>query len=526
MKLIFIFFFLFLIPHLILAKKEKEFTEFYSFFRKGEYKKALGALEKVKGKGDFISQKNFLIALCYKRLQDFEKASFFFKEAIRLGYKKEELFYEYGQVLYANNDLEKATRAFQISFKKGYLPAFSLYYQAHIAEILENPQAVKLNYLKVIKNEKADAELKQVAYLRLAELIYSKAKDKFKNLFYIQSYVIPLLEKGLTIDPDSEKAREIELRKDQILLEFNIHPLVLVNGRKVGKKGKYLDFTQKIKRDDNVTLETNRPEGDDVTYLDSWIYDNSLFASYRWIFGKRWIVTPEIGMSYVKYADSKNSEVYQNDSFSFSPALRSSWEHRFFNRRAGFLIDYEYSRARRNREAKKWGLQFYGQSKTFVFGERIRLWPNGDTTVKWKLKSYRSYRSDLNSKTKTFYADQIWAFRSGHLFVGLVILDFTTVEDPSSSTNSYFFRGDYLIPNSFGGLTFNFNLNYNLLDTKLQSETRGTEKTLGVGFKLSRRLGKVIKAGLFYDYTKSSSLSRSYSYEKKNFGLELRWNIL
>ena len=520
-RLIFSFFlFLTLLGNLQASEKLKDF---YLHYKEGKYLKALVALEEIRADREFESTRAYLSALCYKNLQNFEKSILFFKKAVKLKHKAQELMYEYGQVLYGANELEKAQRAFRISFEQGYKKSFSLYYQAHIGELLDQPGKTKANYLKLVKDEKADKNLRQVALFRLGELIFGYTRNKFKAINYIEKYVVPLMNKAIEVDPDSKVATEIEQRLDEILLEFNIHPLMMVNGRRLGKEGKNLNFIAKVKRDDNVTQETDSAgSSSGATYFDSFIYDLTLDWSYRWILKKRFVLTPELNLNFVQYSDDVNAEVFQNNSYSIAPAFRTSTEHTFFGKRASFLLDWEYNYTARDKESKE-ERDFYGRSQTIVVGQRVRFMPNGDSTFRLKFKSYTNYLTSQNSSTNTFVFDQIYVRSNGHILIYLFNLDMTKVEDETYSTNSYLNRIDYLLPSFYGGLSLNFNTSLTLLDTKLQKETRGMEKTLGLGVKISKRMGKKIKLSVFYDYTKNTSKdAENYSYTKNVYGLELR----
>ncbi|MCR9205393.1 MAG: hypothetical protein NXH75_12495, partial [Halobacteriovoraceae bacterium] len=182
-----------------------DLSEFYVDYKTGNYQSAVDKLVIIPNEGrDFEATRNYLMALCYKGMQRHDKAVTHFKQAIRLGKKSEDIFFEYAQSLFAINDLESAKRAFRISFEKKHKPDFSLYYIAHIGELLEDGSSVKKNYVKLIKDPNADKSLKQVAYFRLAELIYSQTKDKFYANNYIVDYVVPLLDKAEALNPKSD----------------------------------------------------------------------------------------------------------------------------------------------------------------------------------------------------------------------------------------------------------------------------------------------------------------------------------
>ena len=466
------------------------------------------------------------MALCHKYLQNFEKSISLFQQALELNYTKKDFYYEYAQALYAYNELEKASEMFQKSFEKNHQKDSSLYYQAHIAELLEQPKKAKKIYIQMIKMKKFDLEIKQLAYLKLVELIWIREKEKARKISYAQKYLIPLLNKGMALKPESDNALKLDRRREQILFSLKIHPLLMVNGRRLSKRRAHLSLTQKIKRDDNITFETNRQEeGKEAKYLDSWIYDTSLFSSYRWVFKRRWIFTPEMSAYHLKYADQTHAQVYANDSLSLYPALRIIREHRLGNKQAGFLISYEEGHSQRNVAKQRGDLQFYSRSRTLTLGERIGLFSNGEITLQGKIKDYKSYRPEFNGKTYTFSFDQFYFFKNGHAIINLFNVDLVETKDPLYATRRYFARLDYLFPSLFSLFNVSLNMGYTLLDTKLQSSTRGTEKTLEYGTQLSASLSKSIRANLSYQYTHNDSLNSFYSYEKKVLSLGLKWGL-
>ncbi|MBT5093641.1 MAG: tetratricopeptide repeat protein, partial [Halobacteriovoraceae bacterium] len=229
----------------------KELALFYKFYRTGKYSQALKELKKLEGRPRIRGNLPYFRGMCYKKLQQYDEAIEEFKKAIQNGDRTKGIFYEYGQALYANNELERARKAFDLSFKRNYKAPFSLYYMAQIASIIEDASATKTNFVKIIENKRAEKNILQVAYFQLAELIYNLIKKKFDPHKYVQKYVIPLLDKAYEVDQDSAAAVDIFKRKDEILIAHKIHPYVMVNGRKVSRKDIVLNFQGTYSQDDN-----------------------------------------------------------------------------------------------------------------------------------------------------------------------------------------------------------------------------------------------------------------------------------
>jgi len=506
--------------------QDNNLKEFYIKFKTGNYQAALQELEAITAASEFDKTRYYLMAICFKNMQSHNKAVDYFKLAIKLGNTSDDIFYEYGQSLFAINDLNSASRAFRISFKKNYKRDYSLYYMAHIGELLEDHKLVKLNYLKLIKDKNTLPDMKQVAYLRLAELIYKLIQNKFYSQTYIEKYVIPLLEKGEAINPKSDTASEIQSRYDEILLKHNMHPLLLDNGRMLSRQATNVTFTQEVRFDDNVTLESDSP-GLTATNTDtaSSIYFTDIYFSKRYLSGRRFIFTPEMRFSYSEYGEENNPDIAQNDSYSIAPALRGSYEFSWNKLKSSLLyeLEYNYSARDKNQVGER---TFFGRSLTYTLGLRRRFFKNGDTTVKLRQRSLTSFSDALSGTTTTLYFDQLWVRENGHIIVGLFITDFYRPTSEFSATDSYLFRVDYLMPRLFWGLDFNWSASVSMLDTKLQKEVRGVERNTLLGLKIQKRLNRRWRLGLTYNYNQNDSSDEvNFSYKKTTYGLELRYSF-
>lgn len=499
---------------------------FYLQFKTGNYQAALQELALIQASSEFEPTRNYLMALTYKNMQKHVEAIPHFKRAIKLGKNSEDLFFEYGQSLFAINELDKAKRAFRISFEKGFKPDICLYYIAHIGEILEDPKAVKVNYIKLIKDKRTEPGMRQVAYLRLAELIYNRVKDKFYAHNYIAKYVVPLLDKGKAIDPKSSTASEIDSRYDEILLKHNMHPLLLDNGRMLSRQATTITFTQQYQMDDNVTLESDAP-GVATTNTDqsSAILNSDFYYAKRFVGGKYFVHTPEIRLTYSEYLNSTNPEVFQNNSYTIGPAFRGSYNFSWNKKRAELLyeLDYNYTARDKNQEGTR---TFFGRSFTYTLGLRKRFLKNGDTTIKLRQRDLTSFSTGISGTTTTLYVDQLFVRENGDIIVGLFVTDFYRPENELNATDSYLARIDYLMPRLFLGIDVNLSASLSMLDTKLQSDRRGTERNTTFGVKVQRRFSNRWRFGLTFNRIQNSSADvENFSYTKTVTGMELRYSF-
>ncbi len=502
-----------------------DLEDFYVYFKTGKYQKAVEALQLIRGTRSFESTRSYLMALCFKNMQQYDKAIAFFKLAIRDGNSSKDLFFEYGQTLFAENDLEKAKRAFNISFKKGYKSSYSLYYISYISELLEDHPNTKKNYIQLIKDKNADVGLRQFAYFKLSQFVYERVKGKFYVPSYIERFVAPLMIKGIELDPSSSTASDMRVKYDEILLKHQMHPLLMMNGRMLSRKGLSLFVTQQYKVDDNVTLQSDAPAlASTTSNASSWISNTEVFLSRRYLGGRRFIITPEVRLNYVHYGESENIEIAQNDSYSLTPALRGSYEFSWNKKVASLLFEAEYDYTARDKyqEGKR---SFFGRSTTFTIGLQRAFFDNGDTTIRLKKRELSSFSESISGPTTSLSLDQLWIRKNGHILIGLISMDSYRPNSSFNATDSFFLRGDYLIPRLLLGIDLNLSTSLTMLDTKEQSSTRGTEKTLDLGLRLVKRINNRIRlAGFMNKISNNSADEENFSYSKQTYGLEFRYS--
>ena len=140
-------------------------------------------------------------------------------------------------------------------------------------------------------------------------------------------------------DKNSTVAKDIENRMKEIKIEFKLDPDLMENGRRISSKRYALSLQQKIKFDTNVTLANDQST---VTQSkkESYIFDSEFYAKGDFVFKKRFITSIDFKILNTKYSDTKNSSVYQNNSYSFYSNLKNKFEHTLFQKPASFLFDW------------------------------------------------------------------------------------------------------------------------------------------------------------------------------------------
>ncbi len=502
--------------------------EFYKYFKNGQYPKALLSLESYSPQDNSLASKAYLSGLSYSRMQEYDKAITEFIKAIVQKNKSSDLYYEYGQALYATNELKKAREAFKASAALKYNRPASLYYVAHISQILEEYAMAREYYVKAIKDRKSDAKMKQIAQFQLGETLFSIARTKSKSpsTLYrrVDRYILPMFTSAYNLDKRSSLAPEINQRISAIMQEFDLDPNVLANGRKINPKRYNLSFSQKVRFDNNISL-VNEENDVKESMKSSSIYETELHGSYDFVLKKRFIISPDARLTYTKHANQKDAEVYQNDSLVMNFALKNKYEHKVLDLPASLIFDIDYSTTQKDWQAQK-KKEFYAKSTTFTLGETFNYFDFGDTSFKIKRKNFIGANIDINNHTTTFSADQTIFLPIQHLVV--LLLEANLIDNfnaKESSTNTFLFRTDYIIPEIFETYTLGTALAVNMTDTKAQKKIRGTEMSWNPSIDLSKDLFENSKISLNYDYTKSTSDSPQYAYGKSVYTAEFSYSF-
>jgi tetratricopeptide (TPR) repeat protein len=173
---------------------------------KGNYTEAITILNADSG----IADQSYFLGICYSRLQEFDKAILSFQKSVEEKSSKTDLYYEYGQALYAANELKKARSQFQESFRLNFNPAGSLYYIGHISQMLEEYKQAQASFEKIIRDYSSDLKMKQIALFQFVETTLILMKDKSPE--NIAKYIIPSLKKAQATIPDTTVANDIEKR--------------------------------------------------------------------------------------------------------------------------------------------------------------------------------------------------------------------------------------------------------------------------------------------------------------------------
>jgi tetratricopeptide (TPR) repeat protein len=519
--------FIFLAPtHGFAQSSEERLALALRAFNRGNFSETLRELERIQTTNQrILSTRAYLRGVSHSRLQQFTRASEALNEAANLGNDSRDLFYELGQAYYARNSMEDARKSFLRSYQLGHMRAVSLYYMAHISQLLyEHDKAMRF-FEEILNESSADANLKQVAIFQRAEvqLVANEERTLKERSSLVSTTIIPELDRALEAAPEGNAVADIRRRRQEILDQYNLDPTKMLNGRPIPQKKFSGNFSQKLRYDDNITLANDQPTVV-ATQRDSYVLDSSLYATYNMALWRRLALMPELRISRTHHLDRQDSTIYSNDRLSYAPAIRSRIEHKIFDRQAAFIMQLFYDKAKQASTTDK-SLEDFSESWTYGTGYRISLLPWGDSTVRFRHKRYRAENNSLDNDTNTFSLEQSLMLPNRHLIVLLLQYDDTdNFNNPNSSSTTTMARADYIITNIIPRTNLYFGLSYMGMKTELQPE-RGNEVTWNPSVRMTRRLSPNMRLGIDYNYNTKSSGLVANEYTKNTTSLELRYDF-
>lgn len=506
-------------------------TTFTKLFKNEEYSEAIAFMETYEEQKLPPGKKAYFLAISKSRLQRFDEAIVHFEEAQEKKCTNEDLNYEYGQALYAINNLAEARYEFLKSIGSNFNYIASTYYVAHISEILEDYVTAKYHYRRLIKYKKIDRKMLQIALFQYTKVLLKMMKREEASLRdveiklayldinlinHIPRYIIPLLQKALAIDQKSSISTEIAEFIQVLLDEYKIDPNVMANGRKISDRKIYASISQALRYDDNIEL----------TKKSSMLYKTDVFAKYDLVAKKRIVFSPEIRMSYLKHIEQESAEVYQFDSFSFTPAGRIKLEHTYNSKPATISVDLEYNRSYRDWKKTR-NKDYYSKNFTIGVGEQLSLSSSSETSFGLRRTNYENQLMFSNYKLTSASVDHYAFLRDGsQLLIGtLELSQFNFYETPSLNNNVYTLRFIHLMFEVIPTYTFQTIISFSVTDTKEQKKTRGNEINLNPSFEIIKAFTNQLRLSTNFSFTTNSSKQEDYKYQKKVFGTSLSYTF-
>jgi tetratricopeptide (TPR) repeat protein len=527
-KIIFLLLTIFLIDLTYGAKRSTntQLVSILKLYKKGNYQDAIKKLSYLEKNKSQRATAQYWKGLCYSKLQEYELANKYFGKALKFKNPPKDLYYEYGQSLYANDKLKRARKAFLGSAKRKFKTATSVYYVAYLSQLLEE-YPIALKYFKKINSlEKIDRNLAQAANLQIAEIILIQAEKKENPVGTIKDYVLPQFEVAYEVAENSILATDIQTRIRDVKKKYDLDKTKLANGKKLSEKPYKVKVKQAFVSDSNVTLESDSTNVSS-TSKDSFIHKTTAQGSYRFISRRRITTTPQLRIIHEQYTEDKNPSVYQNNSDTFTGSLKNEHHHTINKNQANAILDLDYTYIRRDHDQDK-EKEYYSRAWTITAGEKLKYFDMGATTAKVKYKSTENTSSLLDSTLFTLSLSQTTALPNKQLLISTISFDNNDSNTDTSDNKTYDFRFSYIGPIIFEKVKIEGGLGISFLDTMKQSSTRGVEKKYNPSVKLARPLREYLKgleASAELAYTKNTSKSTTNEYSKTEIVFELEYKL-
>lgn len=467
------------------------------------------------------AEAHYLQGVVYNRQDNYQSAREALEKSLTLRSDNPNLFYEYGQTLYALNEFSRSQQFFRRSMQQDFMKPQSLYYLAHISQLLDQHlQAIEFFNL-LIAESTTPRSLRQIAHFQRADSMMRIARNQSDNLDQIvKNDILPNLYRALEINPQSAVASDIQQRIIELQREFETDPNVLVSGRRISAKRWQLQLAQRMSYDNNITFANDLPTTQ-ATQEDAFIFQSILQAQYTHVLRQRFLVTPFIRMSHLTHSKRNDPEIHKNDSYSIRPSLRTQTEFTLFERPATFLLDFDYDYIARDYSETK-TKQFYARSTSYSLGQRLQLFRFGESTLRFRSSDYQGHEQQMDRTNNSYSFDQVVVLPNRHMIILLFLYDQLKAENTINSSDSMTYRIDYLVPELTPEITLGLNLTYSSVDLYNDPQRSGADTILSPGISFTKRLGQRFRARLSYNYTDFSSSISENEYDKHNISAELR----
>ena len=511
------------------SSKEK-WNQVYTFFRGGNYQLAIDELKDLPPDDAFsYSNREYLLGICYARLQNFDQAIEHLNLALKLNSLAEDIYYELGQALFAAGRLPEAKEQFKYSIAKKFKRAESAYYIAYISESLGDQKLADDYYQRIIGLAKEESKsVRAVALFKVAELrlkrLESQKKNKDDTWKEIQKKILPYYEHIKETMPRTAAADEAEAKFQELVVKYGKEFPRMRNGVPIPKEPFLFRFSQDIKYDSNVVSKADESTLE-VTHADSFALKPGFLLRYQENIKKTWSIIPELSSEYTYYTQRDEPVVYGSDNFIIAPAIRTRMEHFLYDSPSTLLLEVEenYTLQDYLREKK---LLYYNRYLNFILGERSKPFQTGSTTLKLNAKFYES--KDVDTNSISIGANLSQNFRYLEEYDLSVTLDFQrkTARLPINDQNSLRIAANTNFVEVWKKTDLNPFISLTVTDTKLQRPTRGYEFSFNPGVNISREYSKHLQGKLKYNFTRNWSRDVvNYQYKRHELSLGIEYDL-
>ena len=458
--------------------------------------------------------------ICYGRLQEFPLAIESFEKSIELDYRPEDIYYEYGQALFASEKLPEARLQFRESLKRKFKRAVSLYYIGYISKELGEKKKAVTFYRAIDKLDDSEAkEVQQAAEMQIGD-IYLEQVEKHPDAFRaVEDYVIPQYKRALALEKDSRLAQEIVNKIRALEQKYDLVLFKLRNGRPTLVPPYFARLAFELGSDSNVTFSPTEQKVAESKKR-SLFSKTDVIGRYTFYHEDFISIAPELRFNYTRYLN-REPEIYRNDNYLLAPAIRTAYEHKIWNQPAATLFDYDYADAKRDINEKE-QLEFSFRSHTLMIGEKFNYFPWGETIVRLRHRVFDSFTNSSDSKTTSFVFEQVRNFLTNTLLI-YSSFDMSRVKEDIYDTNSFTFRADLLMARVRDWFSPNFGLGITRTNP-FNDSIRGTEYMINPSARLAKAFSKNWRGNLKFDYQKNISDDKeNFDYQKYIYSFELEY---
>ncbi len=482
-----------------------------------------GTLKGGRGNKTLIGLVSYWTGVTANRQQEYSDAIESFEQAIAVDYRPKDIYYEYGQALFALDKLPEARNAFRESLKRGHKRAVSLYYIGFISQTLRDNKRAVTFYRAIQRLPKAEQEdTVQAAEMQVGD-IYLEQAEKHPDAFKaVETYVIPQYKQAIELDPDSSLANDIRAKVITLQQKYELVLFRMRNGRPTSVPPYFLRLAQDVTYDTNPVFAAQETTNSEAKQ-GSLVSKTEAFGRYSFYHRNIMSISPELRFNYTRHL-KREEEIYRNDNWVMAPALRTSYEHSWGKKPASFLADFDYVYSQRDRNAEE-ELKFNSRVQTFTIGERVSgLVAGGDTTLRLRYRTFDSFADTSDSKTQGMALEQVIPTKVGRLWILNFGYDQTRVDDEIFDTNTMFLRADVIFP-AWKKWQITPQVGFGLtLTDPVNNSDRGDEKTYNPSVRFSKPLWKRYRLSFHADYMQNDSKDReSFAYKKTFYGFELEY---
>ncbi|MBY0516614.1 MAG: tetratricopeptide repeat protein [Bacteriovoracaceae bacterium] len=512
------------------VKFETELKRARDFFGEGKYgatRSSLNALGETlkggKGNKTLIGLVAYWTGITANRQQEYSESIPMFEQALSVDYKPKDIYYEYGQALYAAEKLPEARNAFRESLKRGHKRAVCLYYIGFISQTLKDHKKAVTFYRAIQRLPKEEQdETIQASEMQIGDIYLEQAEKHPDAYRAIQTYVIPQYQRALEINSDSPLASDLRAKIIELQQKYELVLFRMRNGRPTSVPPYLMKLSEDIYLDTNPVFAAQETTNSSAKQS-SLVSKTEAFGRYTFYHKNIMSISPEMKFNYTRHL-KREAEIYRNDNWVLAPAIRSSYEHTWRKKPASFLVDYDYVYSNRDRNAAQ-ELKFNSRVQTLSIGERIvGLISHGESTLRLRYRDFNSYSAQANSKTMGAAFEHIQPTQSGKMFIYNLGYDVTRVTNDAFDSNTLFMRADVILP-AWKKWQITPQVGFGLtLTDPLNDTSRGLEKTYNPSLRLSKPMWKKYNLSFHADYMQNDSKNlESFAYKKSMYGFELAY---